>query len=82
MARRKVSTLLDEHLFRRAKIEAVRQRKQLSAILGEALERYLDDAGGGRSESGVVAASWGVLKLNRRTVARLLADEEGLLDAR
>jgi hypothetical protein len=81
MARRKVSTILDEHLFRRAKLEAVRQRKQLSAILGEALERYLDDAGGRRAGSGVVAASWGALKLDRRKIARLLADEEGLLDA-
>jgi hypothetical protein len=32
MARRKVSTLLDEHLFRRAKLESLRQRKQVSEI--------------------------------------------------
>lgn len=81
MARRKVSTILDDHLFRRAKLEAVRQRRQLSTILGEALERYLDEASGGRTGSGVVASSWGALKLERRSVARLLADEEGLLDS-
>jgi hypothetical protein len=41
MPRRKVSTLLDEHLFRRAKLGSLRQRKQVSEILGEALQRYL-----------------------------------------
>jgi len=80
MRRRKVSTILDEHLFRRAKLESVRQRRQVSAILGEALERYLTDTGS-RASSGVVAETWGVLKLNRRMLDRMLQDEEGLLDA-
>jgi hypothetical protein len=81
MARRKVSTLLDEHLFRRAKLEALRQRKQLSEILGEALERYLGESGSRAATTGVVAETWGVLKLDRRKVDRLLVDEGGLLDA-
>jgi hypothetical protein len=55
MPRRKVSTLLDEHLFRRAKLESLRQRKQLSEILGEALERYLGDSGSRTATTGVVA---------------------------
>lgn len=45
MPRKKVSTILDEHLFRRAKLEAARQGKQLSTILGDALDRYLSEAG-------------------------------------
>ena len=81
MARRKVSTLLDEHLFRRAKLESVRQGKQVSEILGEALERYLGATGSRLATSGVVAESWGVLKLDRRKVERLISAEEGLLDA-
>jgi hypothetical protein len=81
MGRRKVSTLLDEHLFRRTKLESVRRRKQVSEILGEALERYLAETGRPLATTGVVAETWGVLKLDRRKVDRLIADEGGLLDA-
>lgn len=80
MPRKKISTVLDEHLFRRAKLESVRQHKQVSEILGEALERYLGTPGS-HLTTGVAADSWGVLRVDRRTVARLLSDEEGLLDA-
>lgn len=81
MPRRKISTLLDEHLFRRAKLESIRQGKQLSEILGVALERYLADSGSRRATTGVVAGSWAVLKLDRRKVGRILNDEDGLFDA-
>ena len=81
MARRKVSTILDDHLFRRAKLESIRRRKQVSEILGEALERYLAETGNPRATTGVVAETWGVLKLDRRKVDRLLDDEGGVLDA-
>ena len=81
MARRKVSTVLDDHLFRRAKLESVRRRKQVSEILGEALERYLAETGNLAATTGVVAETWGVLKLDRRKVDRLLKNEGGLLDA-
>jgi len=81
MARRKVSTLLDEHLFRRAKLESVRRGKQVSEILGQALERYLAKTGSRLATTGVVAETWGVLKLDRGQVERLIGSEEGLLDA-
>ena len=81
MGRRKVSTILDEHLFRRAKLESVRRRKQVSEIFGEALERYLAETGSRLAPSGVVAETWGVLKLGRRKLDRLMAEEDGLLDA-
>ena len=81
MARRKVSTLLDDHLFRRARLESVRQRKQVSQILGEALERYLGETGSRGATTGVVAETWGVLTLDRRKVDRLLEDGGGLFDA-
>jgi hypothetical protein len=80
MARRKVSTVLDEHLFRRAKLESVRRRKQVSEILGEALERYLGETGSRLATTGVVAETWGVLKLDRRRLDRLITDEDALLD--
>jgi hypothetical protein len=81
MARRKVSTLLDEHLFRRAKLESVRRQRQLSDILGEALERYLAETASRAPASTVAAETWGVLALDAPKVRRLVDDEEGLLDA-
>jgi hypothetical protein len=81
MSRRKVSTLLDEHLFRRAKLESVRQGKQISVLIGEALQEYLKVSASRRARSRVVEDSWGVLKLDRRRVQRLLREEEGWLDA-
>lgn len=79
--RRKVSTLLEEALFRRAKLEAVRQGKQISEIVGEALELYLTEKKSPHGMGGVVAASWGVLSLDKEQVKRLLEEEEALFDA-
>jgi hypothetical protein len=81
MTRRKVSTLLDEHLFRRAKLESVRQDKQVSEIIGEPLESYLAETGSRLATTGVVAETWGVLKLDRRKVDQLISEEASLLDA-
>ena len=77
--RRKVGTVLEEALFRRARLESARQGRAISDILAEALEDYLERKG--RHEtSGVVADTWSVLSLDRAQVKRILGDEEGLLD--
>ena len=81
MPRRKVSTLLDEHLFRRAKLQAARQSKQISQVLGEALERHLAGEGRQPDTGGVVARTWNSLPANRRLLRRALADEDSLFDA-
>ncbi len=80
MLRRKVSTILDEALFRRAKLESVRQGKKINQIVAEALEAYLDK-GGRHASAGVVAESWGAVGLDKKRVRKLLLDEDGLLDA-
>ena len=79
--RRKVSTLLDESLFRRAKLESVRRGKQISEVVGEALERYLGEKPGDEGSLGVVGESWGVLTLPRARVKKVLAEEKDLLEA-
>ena len=78
--RRKFSTLLDEHLYERARLEAGRQDKQIADVVGEALTEYLDEhaALGGPVE--VVAGSWGALRLSGERVRQVLAEEDGLLD--
>ncbi|MPY88408.1 MAG: hypothetical protein GEU99_10830 [Luteitalea sp.] len=79
MARRKIRTLLDEHLVRRAKLESVLQQKQVSEILGEALERYLAETGSRRATTSVVAGTWGLLKVGRQELERLMTEEEGFV---
>jgi hypothetical protein len=77
----KVSTMLDEDLFRRAERESMRQGKPLSRLLGEALRLYLDEKSGLAPQGGVAARSWGTLKLPSATLKDLLEHEDGFLDA-
>jgi hypothetical protein len=79
--RQKISTLIDPALYRRVKLEAVRMNKQISEIVGEALERYLDHEGRGPRGTDVVAESWGALRLPAQQVKQVLEEEEGLFDA-
>jgi len=72
--------LLDEHLYDRARLEASRQGKQIADVVGEALTRYLDERSAPVGPAGVVAGSWGALRLPPKQVHQILADEEGLLD--
>lgn len=77
--RRKVGTVLEEGLFRRARLESARQGRGISDILAEALLDYLERKG--RHEtSGVVADTWSVLSLDRGQVKKILGEEDGLLD--
>lgn len=76
-----MSTILDEDLLRRAEKESVRQNKPLSSLLGEALKFYLDEKGGAANTGGVVARSWGALKLAPDALKSLLENEDDLLDA-
>jgi hypothetical protein len=78
--RRKVGTVLEEALFRRARLESARQGRAISEILAEALEDYLERKG--RHEtSGVVADTWSVLSLDSARVKNILGDGEGVLDS-
>jgi hypothetical protein len=77
----KVSAVLDESLFRRAKKESLRQGKPLSSLLGEALEFYLDEKSGSSSGEGSVARSWAALKVERGMLEHLLEHEDDFLDA-
>jgi len=78
--RKKVSTLLDEGLYRRAKLEAAVRGKQISEILGEALEKYLDEQSGPGRSLGVVEETWGSLPLPRKEIEEIMADE-GWIDS-
>ena len=79
--RQKISTLIDPGLYRRVRLESVRSNKQISEIVGEALERYLKEAGHYHARAGVVRDSWAAFPLPAEAVARILTEEEGLLDS-
>jgi hypothetical protein len=77
----KVSTILDTDLLRRAERESMRQNKPLSSLLGEALKFYLDEIGEAANTGGVVARSWGAIRLAPDTLKSLLENEDDLFDA-
>ena len=76
-----VHAILDDALFRRARLESERQRKRMEDIVKEALQRYLDQQESLQSRGGVVAASWGALKFDKKAVRDLLENEPDFLDA-
>ena len=76
--RKKVSTLLDETLYRRAKLESVVRGKQISEIIGEALEKYLDERKVPGQGLGVVAETWGSLSLSAEELREIMAEEDWL----
>lgn len=78
--RRKLSTILDENLVRRAKLEAVRQEKQLSQLIAEALENYLHKQGSPLGAGDVVRKTWGAIPVNSRAVIEILQSEGSFLE--
>jgi hypothetical protein len=79
--RRKVSTQLDEVLFRRVRLESVRQGRQISAIISDALSHYLDESGTPAGPGGAVSASWASLSVPVETLMEVLDEEDDFLGA-
>ena len=61
---------MEESLFRRAKLEAARQGRPMSAILEDALERYFSEREGRGAQAPEVAESWGAIALPPDVVRR------------
>jgi len=79
--KKKVSTVMEESLFQRAKIEAARQRRPLALILEDALLAYLSSPLARSIRSGSrVDASFGVIDLPADVVREIMDEEEGWLD--
>lgn len=79
--RQKVSTILDEGLYRRAKLESIRQGRPLSDILGEALESYLLEKKSPGGLGGIVSSTWGSVRSSPGVVRRLMQEEDDLFEA-
>lgn len=76
--KQKFSTLLEDDLYRRTKVEAARSGKAISDVVGEALTLYLV-AKQSAGTSDPVADTWGSLRIDRGQLRDLMA-EESLLE--
>ena len=76
--RRKIGTLLEERLLKRAKGRAAREGKALNELLEAALEAYLS-RGADRSSRRLVEQGWGAFRVTRRQLTEALKHD--LLDA-
>jgi hypothetical protein len=74
--RKKVSTIMEASLFHRAKLEAVRQGRPMSAILEDALERYFSSAKAVQRTHMTVAESWGAMALPPEVLREIMESDE------
>ncbi len=59
----------------------MRQEKNLSDVISEALETYLSSKGSPHGVGGVVSASWGVLKIDQKLLRKIMEEEPDWLEA-
>lgn len=75
--KRKIGTVLDEDLVRRAKILAAGEGKPLQRILEEALQEYLESRSRPK-KARVVASTWGTIKADEALVCAILEEKSAL----
>lgn len=77
--KKKVGTVIDEGLLRRAKAAAALEGLPLSKLFEEAVKEYLDRHGGTRKKS-AVALTWRVIETDDSQLQAIM-EEDGVLDA-
>ena len=77
--KKKVGTVIDEELLRRAKVVAAAEGMPLRGVLESALRDYLDSRSGLGAKR-VVASTWGVIHADPSMVQAIM-EAEGVLDA-
>ncbi len=75
--KRKIGTILEEDLVRRAKIRAAVDCKPLQRLLEEALQEYLEIRDGPK-RARVVASTWGTINADAALVDAILEEESAL----
>lgn len=73
--KKKIGTVLDEELVRRAKIAAAREGVPLSQLLEKALVAYLR-----AGKRDIVAETWGAMHVSPSVFKEVMEDEESYLD--
>jgi hypothetical protein len=72
---KKVGTLLDEDLFKKAKARALSEHTTLNRVFEKALSNYLSSSAHGRRKLSMVEMSFGAVKLPRRTVQKIAQED-------
>jgi hypothetical protein len=74
--RRKVSTIMEESLFSRAKNEAARQGRPLASVLEEALQRYFDSPPSRPPGYRSVDETWGAMAASAELIRHVMEEED------
>jgi len=67
---------MDASLFQRAKLEAARQGRPMSALLEEALERYFAGPKAAEQAHMSVAESWGAMAIPSDVVREIMESDD------
>jgi hypothetical protein len=78
--RRKVSTIMEESLFRRSKLAAAAEGRALSSLIEDALRRYLDGPPDVPATCRSVDETWGAMAAPPELVRQVLEDEDEYVD--
>jgi hypothetical protein len=73
--KRKIGTVLDQHLIRRAKAHAGRRALPLSAVFEDALRAWLDQAEAKGPGPGLIRETAGNMAIEPAVLAALLAED-------
>ncbi len=71
---------MEESLFLRAKLEAARQGRTVSALLEDALRRYFEPPADQVSPPKSVAETWGSMTVSDELLREVMEDEDDWLD--
>jgi hypothetical protein len=74
--KKKVSTVMDASLFQRAKLEAARQGRPMSAVLEDALVRYFARPEQDARAHLSVADSWGAMALPSELNREIMEEDD------
>jgi hypothetical protein len=79
--KQKFSTIIEVGLLRKLRLESVKQGKQINELVSEALEYYLRRPKTPAERPGVVASTWDSMPVDRKTLRKLMQEEESLFDS-
>ena len=72
---KKIGTILNEEILKKAKQEALAQHTTLNHIFEEALSQYLSKQAGSKQKLSVVEMSFGAIRLSARAVAKIAQED-------
>lgn len=78
--KKKIGTVMEEHLLWEAKKAALEKKQQLSRIFEEAVEEYLEKRKKEKAKKGIVRKTRGLIKISPDKLKRIMS-EPGIHEA-